>query len=123
MEKSIRRRCFAVIAFTTMVFLVCAIAIAQTPKASSNQAKPPALTKPLSTMSQGDLFKAGEAYFKAGKLPEAREALTLGLAKKKKDDPKYTPMLKQVNDSLADEEAAAGESACKQQDLVNCEKL
>ncbi len=76
----------------------------------------------LSSMSQKDLFKKGEADFKAGRLEEAREALIAGLAKKNKSDKKYTPMLETINGQLSDREAAKGETACGANDLATCEK-
>jgi tetratricopeptide (TPR) repeat protein len=112
MEKSIHK--------LTLVFVLTAffvsLASAQTP---APKGKP---EKPLSAMSEGDLFKKGEADFMAGRLEDAREALTAGLAKKKKTDKKYSPMLDMVNAALADREADKGDAACRQSDLVTCEK-
>jgi hypothetical protein len=102
----------------TLTLLLCATAQSQTSAPSAPQPQ----AKPLNTMSDGDLFKKGDADYKAGKLRDAREAISLGLTKKKKEDKTYTPLLKKINEQLADDEAAKGDAACKQMDLVTCEK-
>ena len=131
MQKRVQKSCFGLISFVVSICLACSFAGAQTGANSAANKKPatpapvkiPVLSKqPLSANSEGDLLKYGEANFKAQRFEEAREALTLGLAKKKKDDPKYTPMLKQANDALADAAAAKGDAPCKALDLVACEK-
>src|SRR6185369_1829239 len=112
MEKSIRKLTLVLVLAAFFVSL----ASAQAPAPKGKQ------EKPLSAMSEGDLFKKGEADFMAGRLEDAREALTAGLAKKKKTDKKYSPMLDMVNAALADREADKGDAACRQSDLVTCEK-
>jgi tetratricopeptide (TPR) repeat protein len=112
MEKSIHKLTLVLVLAAFFVSL----ASGQTP---APKGKP---EKPLSAMSEGDLFKKGEADFMASRLEDAREALTAGLAKKKKMDKKYSPMLDMVNAALADREADKGDAACRQMDLVTCEK-
>lgn len=97
-------------------------------KKASAATKAPVIKEPLNTLSDKDLLKYGKQYKDAGDLDKAKELLEMGLEKRnpkhdpKKDDKEYTPMLKQVSESLADREAARGESFCRQDDLPACEK-
>lgn len=78
--------------------------------------------RPLSSLSEKDLFKKGEKDYKAGHLEDAREALMVGLEKRKKQHKKYTPLLEKINIELSDREVAKGEPACGKMDLQTCEK-
>ncbi len=128
MEKSIRRLGSIMICCSLSAMLTCASALAQEqrggggPQTAANPAQAKATVKNLSIMPEKELFKKGEADFVAGRFLDAREALSLGLAKRKKVDKRYSPMLDKVNERLADDEAAKGEAACRQMDLVTCEK-
>jgi hypothetical protein len=122
MEKNTQQSRILVLASALSILFVCSAAFGQ----DKDKPKPPVLTKPLAEYSDNDLLKYGEQYQKAGELPKAREALTLGLdnlaKKKKKPDAKYPDILKQINEKLADDQAATGEAACKRMDLPACEK-
>jgi hypothetical protein len=76
----------------------------------------------LSSLSEKELFKKADASYQAGRLEEAREALILGLAKKKKEDKKYTPLLATINNQLSDRETAKGEEALRNKDFSACKK-
>jgi tetratricopeptide (TPR) repeat protein len=116
MQKSIRSLS---VMLTQCVLVALSVATAAS---AQNPPKPQPAAKPLSAMSEGDLFKKGDADFKAGRLLDAREAISLGLTKRKKPEKTYTPLLDKINNQLADQEAAKGDAACKQMDLVTCQK-
>ncbi len=79
--------------------------------------------KPLSSMSEKELFRRADASYQAKQLEEARQALILGLAKRKKPDKKYTPLLEVINNELSDREAAKGEAALGSKDLETSQKF
>jgi len=82
----------------------------------------------LTKLSDKDLFKLGEQMYKAGKLEEARGALVLAFDKRTqknknrpKPDKKFSPMLEQINNTLADRIAGEGDVALQRGDLDTCE--
>ncbi len=81
----------------------------------------PAAQKPLSAMSEKELFKKANSDLEAGNLDGAREAIMLVITKKKKPDKKYEAFLASVHTKLADREVTKGEAACDKLDLAACQ--
>jgi hypothetical protein len=79
-------------------------------------------------VSEKDLFKQGERFYREGRLPEAREALIAGFDKraeksknKAKPDKKYTPLLDEINKQLANQAAEQARRAFETEDFESCE--
>ena len=89
-----------------------------------DQTAPPSSTR----LSEKALFKQADQAYAEGRLDEARTLLMAAFHKrtrpgqKPKPHEKYTPMLAEVNQSLADQEAVRGEQSLNADDLPRCQK-
>lgn len=109
-----RSHAYSQLALILVLLSSQAMTVAQQPGLSAST--------PLAALSVKDLFKRADAAYAADRLQEAREAIMVGLAKRKKPDKKYTPLLETINASLADREAYSGEVACNNLDLLGCQQ-